>query len=116
MTKDTKVEFKNPALAGDSSPKAVISIRVPPHTYDWLKAESKSYGGSMSETAYRIFDDLEHWFGMAKYQAQILTADRTKLGMGWRDYLTYLLTRRYEAVQAKGPAYDLIPPGGQAGR
>lgn len=108
MTK--RPETKHPAAAEESSVKAVVSIRVPPRTYDWLRAEAAKHGGSLSETACRIFFDVENWFGMPKYQADLLAADRKKLEMDWRDYLTYVMTRRFESVQANGPGFDFKRP------
>lgn len=105
-----RTETKHPAATEETSVKVVVSIRVPPSTFDWLRAESAKHGGSLSETACRIFLDFKNGFGMPKYQADILAADRKKLDMDWRDYFTYVMTRRFEAVQANGPGFDFKRP------
>ena len=83
-----------------------FNIRVPEDLVGWLDEIAKANGVTRSEVMAQLLEDTRTFFEMPQELTSSLEKDSKSLGLAPRDYLAYLLHKRFRAVRAQGVGFD----------
>ncbi len=72
-----------------------ITMRLPGADARWIAHQGKTVGNT-ALFLRRLVDDARNLYGLPEPIREALQAEAKKLGKDQRDYVVYLLTRRYE--------------------
>ncbi len=102
-----KASPPSPARGGvPTSERTVVTFRFPSDLDGWLRAEAKRRSWSLNELMVTLAQDVFTWYAQPRWVVQAIEADRAALELDRREYVTWLLMKRYEEVRGKGPAFD----------
>jgi hypothetical protein len=102
-----KTSPSGPARGGvPTSERTVVTFRFPSDLDEWLRAEAKRRNWSLNELMVTLAQDVFTWYAQPRWVVEALEADRGALDLDRREYVTWLLMKRYEEVREKGPAFD----------
>jgi hypothetical protein len=90
----------------DSGERAAMSARFPVSVHRWMSEQADAEGIPTNDYLVRAIEDLRSCFGLPRAMADRLDEDRKALGLGPREYVLHLLTRRYEQLLTNKPGFD----------
>ena len=92
--------------ANDSVERTVYTARFPNSLYNWMRDEVRGTDQSLNDFIVQLATDFRDCHGLPAVMVESLTADRKALGLGRREYILHLLTRRYEQLMKNEPGFD----------
>src|SRR5574341_168876 len=96
-----------PARGGvPTSERTVVTFRFPSDLDEWLRAEAKRRNWSLNDLMVTLAQDVFTWSAQPRWIVQALEADRAALELDRREYVTWVLMKRYEEVREQGAGFD----------
>jgi hypothetical protein len=90
--------------------RVTFTIRLGPTSGKWLFDRSEEVGQSLTDLVVGFIIDARTWWDVAAEVAAALRDDAKQLDLSQRDYVHYLLERRYEAIRKHGAGWEKNDP------
>lgn len=90
--------------------RVTFTIRLPPGAGKWLFDHAENSESALTDVVVRFIDDARTWWDSAPEVADALARDASELGLSQRDYVHYLLERRFEAIAKHGAGWEKGDP------
>lgn len=90
----------------DTAERTVYTARFPVGLYGWMRKQVEGTDSSLNDFIVQLAADLRDYYGLPAVMAATLRADQNALGLGGREYIMHLLTRRYERLLSNDPGFD----------
>ena len=90
--------------------RVTFTIRVAAVPGKWLFERAAAEGHALTEVVVAFIEDARTWWDVAAEMATALREDSEQLNLSQRDYVHYLLERRYEAIRKHGAGWEKDEP------